>query len=147
MRETFRKIAHRTSDIVGSPWAFIIAIVVVVAWAISGPFLGYSVTWQLIINTATTISTFLMVFLIQNTQNRDGRAVHLKLDELIKASRAARDSLIDLEDVTDEELDRLQAEFIKLRTKREGRRTHAHAQSATPPHQNQTGQGGTESSL
>lgn len=137
MREIFRKIAHHTSDIVGSPWAFVVAVLVVATWAISGPFLGYSVTWQLVINTMTTILTFLMVFLIQNTQNRDGRAMQLKLDELIKASRPARDELIDLEDMSDDELDRLHAEFIKLRTKREERQARARARHESPAPQPQ----------
>jgi low affinity Fe/Cu permease len=87
-------------------------------WAITGPLLHYSEGWQLVINTGTTIVTFLMVFLIQNTQNRDARAIHLKLDELIRSMHAARNRLIDLENCTDEELDAVQAEFKKLRTRR-----------------------------
>src|ERR1041384_6153285 len=85
MREWFRRFAHRTADAVGSPWTFFAAIVVVLLWAVTGPYFRYSDTWQLIINTGTTILTFLMVFLIQNTQNRDAKAIHLKLDELIRA--------------------------------------------------------------
>lgn len=111
MNEIFRKFAHITSHIVGSPWAFIAAVLVIVVWAASGPLFGYSDTWQLVINTGTTIITFLMVFLIQNTQNRDAKAIHLKLDELIKGVKGARNSLVDLEDLTDAELKELEEEF------------------------------------
>jgi len=117
MNELFRKFAHRTSAIVGSPWSFIIAVVVIIAWAFSGPLFGFSDTWQLVINTSTTIITFLMVFLIQNTQNRDAQAIHLKLDELLRAVKEARTELVDLEDMSDEELKKLQAEFAQLRQK------------------------------
>ncbi len=99
----------------GSPWAFVAAGLVVILWAISGPLFNFSDSWQLVINTGTTILTFLMVFLIQNTQNRDAHAIHLKLDELIKAQKEARDQLIDVEDLTDEQLDALQSEFVKFR--------------------------------
>jgi len=111
MRNLFHRIAHKTSEFVGSPWAFMGAFLVIVVWAVTGPIFGYSDTWQLIINTGTTIVTFLMVFLIQNTQNRDSLAVHLKLDELIRAVSHARNKLIDLEHLEDEELDALQEEF------------------------------------
>jgi low affinity Fe/Cu permease len=114
MNELFRKFAHRTSAIVGSPWSFITAVVVIIAWAFSGPLFGFSDTWQLVINTSTTIITFLMVFLIQNTQNRDAQAIHLKLDELLRAVKEARTELVDLEDMSDEELKNLQAEFARL---------------------------------
>lgn len=110
----FHKFAHRTSEIVGNPWTFIIALLVIVAWAVLGPVAGFSDTWQLIINTATTIVTFLMVFLIQNTQNRDAKAIHLKLDELIHAAAGARDKLIDLENCSDEELAKIQEQFKRL---------------------------------
>ena len=99
----------------GTPWSFMLSLLIIIIWVISGPFFGFSDTWQLIINTGTTIITFLMVFLIQNTQNRDARAIHLKLDELIRASKKARNSLLDLEAMTDEEMDKLQAEFDKLK--------------------------------
>lgn len=99
----------------GSPWAFIIAVFVVLIWAITGPIFKFSDSWQLVINTGTTILTFLMVFLIQNTQNRDAHAIHLKLDELIKAIKEARDQLIDVEDLSDEQLDSLQKEFVRFR--------------------------------
>ena len=114
MRETFRKFAHATSLAVGSPQAFMIAFMIVVVWAATGPIFGFSNTWQLVINTGTTIVTFLMVFLIQNTQNRDSKAAHLKLDELIRASDA-RNSMVDLEELSDAELDELHREFRDLR--------------------------------
>ncbi len=99
----------------GSPWAFAVALTAIVIWALTGPMFHFSDTWQLVINTGTTIITFLMVFLIQNTQNRDARAMHLKLDELIKGVRGARTTLVDLETLSDEELDRLQHDFERLR--------------------------------
>jgi low affinity Fe/Cu permease len=110
----FRKLAQITADAVGSWWAFIVAVTVVGGWAITGPLFGFSDTWQLVINTATTIVTFLMVFLIQNTQNRDAKAMHLKLDELLRGVKEARNGLVDLENLTDEELDELQQEFRRL---------------------------------
>jgi low affinity Fe/Cu permease len=115
MNELFRKLSHRASASLGSPWAFAIALSIVLLWAFAGPLVNFSTTWQLFINTMTTILTFLMVFLIQNTQNRDARAMHLKLDELIRAVRPARDMLIDIEDMEEEELKILQDEFKKFR--------------------------------
>lgn len=115
MRERFRRFAHRTSELMGTPWAFLAAVLVIALWAVTGPIFRFSDTWQLAINTSTTIVTFLMVFLIQNTQNRDARAMHLKLDELLRAVREARTALVDLEDMTDEELDQLQHEFEQMR--------------------------------
>jgi low affinity Fe/Cu permease len=115
MREAFRRFASTTSRIVGSPWVFVAAVLLIVGWGVSGPVFGYSDTWQLVINTTTTIITFLMVFLIQNTQNRDAEAMQLKLDELIRAVHTARTSLVDLEDLTDDQLDTLREEFQKLR--------------------------------
>ena len=117
INDTFHAFARRTSDIVGSPWMFATAIVIIIAWALLGPAFHYSDTWQLVINTATTIVTFLMVFLIQNTQNRDARAIHLKLDELLHAVKGARNRLINLEDLSEEELNQLQTEFEKVRKK------------------------------
>src|SRR5207245_252425 len=108
-RDAFRVFAHRSAFMLGSAWAFTGAVLVIVVWLITGPTFHFSDTWQLIINTATTIVTFLMVFLIQNTQNRDAKAVHLKLDELIRAIKAARNELVDLEDLSDEELQKLEA--------------------------------------
>lgn len=119
MNELFRRFAHLTSQATGSPWGFILAVLTIVVWAALGPVFGYSDTWQLVINTGTTIVTFLMVFLIQNTQNRDALALHLKLDELIRAVKGARNQLVDLEDMTDEELDRLQKEFAAFRARKE----------------------------
>jgi low affinity Fe/Cu permease len=114
MRDLFREFAHRVSAAVGSPWAFLIAAAVTIAWAISGPFFGFSDTWQLVINTGTTVVTFLVVFIIQNTQNRDATAIHLKLDELIRAIRGARTNLIELEKLSDGDLQSLQQEFHRL---------------------------------
>lgn len=115
MNEFFRRFAQRTSAVVGSPWSFMIAVAVIVVWAVTGPLFGFSDTWQLVINTSTTIVTFLMVFLIQNTQNRDAKAIHLKLDELIRGVEKARNRLVDLEHMSDEELDELQKEFQAFR--------------------------------
>lgn len=114
MRELFRKFAQMTSAAVGSSWAFILAVLVIVVWAATGPMFHYSDTWQLVINTSTTIITFLMVFLIQNTQNRDAKAIHLKLDELIKGVKGARTRLVNLEQLSDADLERLQKEFERL---------------------------------
>jgi low affinity Fe/Cu permease len=114
MRQAFRWFAHEVSDVVGSPWAFLLAILAIVAWASTGSYFHYSDTWQLVINTGTTIVTFLMVFLIQNTQNRDAKAMALKLDELIRAVEGARNRLVRLEDMSDDELAHLQQEFERL---------------------------------
>jgi low affinity Fe/Cu permease len=114
-REVFRKVAHATAAAIGSPYAFLIGILAIAAWAACGPMLGYSNTWQLVINTGTTIATFLVVFLIQNTQNRDSQAIHLKLDELIRSAKTARNKLLDIEELPDEELARLEDEFRRLR--------------------------------
>jgi low affinity Fe/Cu permease len=115
MNEIFRKFAHTASEVVGSSGTFIVALAAIVAWVMLGPYFHYSDTWQLVINTATTIVTFLMVFLIQNTQNRDAKAIHLKLDELIRSVKGARNRLVDLENLSDKELARLQQEFQRLR--------------------------------
>ena len=114
MSDLFRKFAHWTSEMVGSAWAFILAVVIIVVWGVTGPLYGFSDTWQLIINTGTTIITFLMVFLIQNTQNRDAKAIHLKLDELIKANEGARNSMINLDKLSDEQLAELEAEYKRI---------------------------------
>ena len=110
----FRRFAKATAAGIGSPIAFVLAFLIVVGWAVSGPFFGFSETWQLVINTGTTIITFLVVFMIQNTQNRDSKAVHLKLDELIRVMEKARNELVDIEDKADEELDKFQEEFRHL---------------------------------
>lgn len=120
IRDAFGVFARKTSSVLGSAWAFVAAILIIVVWAATGHTFGYSDTWQLIINTGTTIVTFLMVFLIQNTQNRDAKAVHLKLDELIRALGGARNKLVDLEKLSDDDLKALEAEFEKLRKKAEG---------------------------
>jgi low affinity Fe/Cu permease len=112
--DLFRRIASRASHGVGSPWAFIGAAAVVLLWALTGPLFHYSDTWQLVINTSTTIVTFLMVFLIQNTQNRDSHALHLKLDELIRSNDFARNRLMCLEELDDREIEELQHEFDRL---------------------------------
>jgi len=109
---------------VGTAWAFAGAVVVVLVWLLTGPTFQFSDTWQLVINTATTVVTFLMVFLIQNTQNRDAKVVHLKLDELIRALKSARNELVDLEDLSDEELKKLEQQFQKLRRKAENDGKH-----------------------
>ncbi len=117
MKNLFRIFAQKTSQTVGSSWAFILAVLVIVVWAATGSVFHYSDTWQLVINTGTTIITFLMVFLIQNTQNRDAKAIHLKLDELIRGVKGARTHLVELEELSDEELERLQEQFTRLRRK------------------------------
>ena len=114
MRDAFRTFASRAAEWVGTPGAFVAGLGLIVLWALTGPLFGYSDTWQLVVNTATTIVTFLMVFLIQNTQNRDARAIHLKLDELIRGVKGARTAMVALENSTDEELAELQAEFDRL---------------------------------
>jgi low affinity Fe/Cu permease len=119
VQDAFRLFARRSSAVLGSAWAFAIALFIVVIWALTGPTFHYSDTWQLIINTGTTIVTFLMVFLIQNTQNRDAKAVHLKLDEMIRALKNARNELVDLEELSDEDLKKLESEFKRVREKAE----------------------------
>src|SRR5690349_20251810 len=114
----FSHAAAATATAMGTPWAFLGAAGVIVAWALAGPLFHFRDTWQLVINTGTTIVTFLMVFLIQNTQNRDAKAIHLKLDELIRSIKGARNTLIDLEELSEEELDNLQRQFGKLRRRR-----------------------------
>jgi low affinity Fe/Cu permease len=117
--DAFRIFARRSSSVLGSAWVFAGAIVIIVVWALTGPMFHYSNTWQLIINTGTTIVTFLMVFLIQNTQNRDAKAAHLKLDEIIRAVKGARNELIDLEKLADEDLTSLEKQFERVRKKAE----------------------------
>jgi low affinity Fe/Cu permease len=117
-RHHFSEIARKASTALGSAWAFLAACVLVLLWMVTGPLFGFSDAWQLVINTGTTIVTFLMVFLIQNTQNRDSRALHLKLDELIRSTQTARNQLIDLENCTDEELERVEQEFATAKDRR-----------------------------
>jgi low affinity Fe/Cu permease len=143
MNELFRRFAATISHGVGSPAAFILAAATIVVWAFLGPFFDYSDSWQLVINTATTIVTFLMVFLIQNTQNRDAKAIHLKLDELIRGLQGARNRLVDLENLTDAELDVLQQEFQRVRqraTERLG--DHATMERSEPSRTGRTNHGG-----
>ena len=117
--DAFRVFARHSAGALGSAWAFAGALLVVLVWILTGPTFHFSDTWQLVINTATTIVTFLMVFLIQNTQNRDAKAVHLKLDELISALKDARNELVDLEDLSDEELKKLEEQFKRMRKRAE----------------------------
>lgn len=119
MEKTFRSFAQRVSEIVGSPIAFIIAVMIIIVWAISGTFFNHSDTWQLVINTSTTIVTFLIVFLIQNTQNRESKAINLKLDELILSVKTARNKMINVEELTDMELQALEEKFRKLANRKQ----------------------------
>jgi len=123
--DAFRIFARRSSMILGSAWAFAGAVLVILIWILTGPTFHFSDTWQLIINTATTIITFLMVFLIQNTQNRDAKAVHLKLDEIIRALKGARNELVDLEELSDEDLKELEKQFQRIRKTAERDGNHA----------------------
>src|SRR5512147_3213308 len=118
---TFGHFAARVSRYVGSSWLFMAAVALVLIWGITGPIFHYSDTWQLVINTATTIVTFLMVFLIQNTQNRDARAIHLKLDEIIRSIRHAHNDMIDIEKLSDQELEELAKTYERLREESERR--------------------------
>lgn len=119
MNQLFRKFSVAAANALGSSWMFIANVLLILVWLVAGPFFHYSDTWQLIVNTATTVFTYLAVFLIQNTQNRDATAIHLKLDELIKGVGGARTRLVNLQDLSDEELEALQKEFKHLR------KTHA----------------------
>jgi low affinity Fe/Cu permease len=130
MNQAFRKFSIAAANALGSSWMFIVNVLLILVWLVAGPFFHYSDTWQLIVNTATTVFTYLAVFLIQNTQNRDATAIHLKLDELIKGVGGARTSLVNLEKLSDEELTALQDEFNRLRalhSKSDGKGTSATA--------------------
>jgi low affinity Fe/Cu permease len=118
MQEIFRRLAHKSATLMGSSLSFMAALGLILAWLLSGPLFHFSDTWQLVINTSTTIITFLMVFLIQNTQNRDSHALHLKLDELIRSNKQARNRLLALEDLSDAEMQALQLEFEQLRDRK-----------------------------
>jgi len=133
IRDAFRASAHATASAIGSPYAFAAAVLVIVVWAATGPLFHYSDTWQLIINTGTTVVTFLVVFMIQNTQNRDSRAIHLKLDELIRAVDTARNRMVDIEDVSEEELAELAREFRRVRDEPDARRAAARSVAVRPP--------------
>jgi low affinity Fe/Cu permease len=115
IRKRFRQFATWSADVVGSPWAFLVSIGLILAWVLSGPRFQYSENWQLVMNTGTNVITFLMVFLIQAMQNRDSKVMQLKLDELLRAVKSARTHLVSLEQMSDAELDDLQAEFQRLR--------------------------------
>ena len=115
VNEVFHLLAHQAARAAGTPWAFIAGLGAIIVWGITGPLFGFSDTWQLVVNTATTIITFLMVFLIQNTQNRDAEVLQLKLDELIRAVKGARNQLIDLEEMSESEIRNMEEEFRRLR--------------------------------
>jgi low affinity Fe/Cu permease len=117
MKEKFRRIAESAAHAVGTYWAFLLALVVVVVWALTGPYFNYSDTWQLVINTGTTVVTFLMVFLIQNTQNRATRIVTLKLDELLRGVEGSRTGFVQLDHMSDQDLKLIQQEFTRMREK------------------------------
>ena len=123
----FQVFAATASRLVGTKWAFAAAIALIVGWAVAGPYFHYSDTWQLVVNTATTVVTFLIVFLIQNTQNRDAKAIHLKLDEIIRSIHVAHNEMIDIEKLSDEELERLSAEYEQIRKEGKARRSEASA--------------------
>src|SRR5438094_2921842 len=123
------RFSRAVTEWAGTSWAFAVALAVIIVWAATGPIFGFSDTWQLVINTGTTIVTFLMVFLIQNTQNRDAKALHLKLDELIRSKKGARNKLVDLEDCTDEELKEIEEEFKRLRERAAHREKQHHTKS------------------
>jgi low affinity Fe/Cu permease len=114
MREFFRKFSQKTSEVVGSPAAFFIAVGFIMIWLLTGSLFHFSDTWQIVINTFTTIITFLMIFLIQNTQNRDAKALHLKLDELIRSIHGARNAMVNIEELSDDDLDLLQKQFRRI---------------------------------
>src|SRR6185436_10134846 len=123
MKTAFHKFAAMAADAMGSSWAFLVALAAVILWAALGPHYHYSDTWELVINTGTTIVTFLMVFLIQHTQNRDAKALHLKLDELLHAVSGARNRLVHLEELSDEELNALELEFHRVHAQKERERS------------------------
>jgi low affinity Fe/Cu permease len=126
MNEWFRVFAAKASVVLGSPWAFALAIAIIALWVMTGPVFGFSDTWQLIINTSTTIVTFLMVFLIQNTQNRTSDAMQIKLDEVIRAMGEARSEMIDVESLSQEQVDHLKEQFARLG---EDERSHGEQQA------------------
>ena len=122
----FRKFSIAAAEALGSPWLFVANVFLILLWLASGPVFHYSDTWQLLVNTATTVITYLAVFLIQNTQNRDSKAVHLKLDELISTVEGARNRLVDLQNLSDDELQDLQDQFQRLRQRASHNPVHAH---------------------
>jgi low affinity Fe/Cu permease len=131
-RSGFTRFAKWTAKAAGRPLTFTIAVLVIAAWAITGPLFGFSDTWQLVINTGTTIVTFLMVFLIQNTQNRDAEAIQVKLDELIRLSEGGHNVLLDLEELEDEELDRIRESYCKIAEEARERLRRGQGDTGTP---------------
>jgi low affinity Fe/Cu permease len=117
--DIFRIFARKSSKMLGSAWSFAVAAIIIVVWGVTGPAFHFSDTWQLVINTGTTIVTFLMVFLIQNTQNRDSKAMQLKLDEVVRAVQGARNELVNLQELPDEDLTKLEGQFKRVREKAE----------------------------
>ncbi len=117
MHDLFRRFAERTAHAAGTPWSFVLAVLTIIIWGASGSYFHYSDTWQLVINTSTTIITFMMVFLIQNTQNRETRIVSLKLDELLRGVEGARTGMVQLDHMSDEDLEHVRQEFTRLREK------------------------------
>ncbi len=144
MGNGFQTFATMASCWVGSKWSFLGAVFIIIAWAAVGPYFHYSDTWQLVVNTATTIVTFLMVFLIQNTQNRDARAIHLKLDEIIRAIQPARNEMINIEKLSDDELEMLSESFKKIRFGCESRKRSA---NRTGKHVKKDGEGSAKQSV
>ena len=126
LNQRFRKFSIAAAEALGSPWLFVANVFLILLWLASGPVFHYSDTWQLLVNTATTVITYLAVFLIQNTQNRDSKAVHLKLDELISTVEGARNRLVDLQNLSDDELQDLQDQFQRLRQRANHSAVHAH---------------------
>ena len=126
LNQGFRKFSIAAAEALGSPWLFVANVFLILLWLASGPVFHYSDTWQLLVNTATTVITYLAVFLIQNTQNRDSKAVHLKLDELISTVEGARNRLVDLQNLSDDELQDLQDQFQRLRQRANHSPVHAH---------------------
>jgi low affinity Fe/Cu permease len=129
MNERFRKFALCVARFAGTPVAFMVSFTIIVVWAVVGPFFHFSDSWQLVINTSTTIVTFLMVFLIQNMQNRDAKAIHLKLDELIRAVKGARNNLVALENLSEEELELLERQFSRIAEKHRHHIADSHSEA------------------
>jgi low affinity Fe/Cu permease len=133
MRKFFRSFAQRSAELVGSPGSFLVGLICILVWAACGPYFHYSDTWQLIINSGSSVITFLMVFLIQSTQNRDAKVVHLKLDELIRAVTSARNHLVHLENLSDEDLEVLEKEFQRLHDRIHKPTKELDSRSSGPP--------------
>ena len=127
-QERFSRFARTSADALGSPITFAVNCALVLVWLSAGPIFGYSDTWQLLVNTVTTVLTYLAVFILQNSQNRDSKAIHLKLDELIRAMKGARNSLVDIDEYSDAELQALEIQFKKL-----AERAHAERRSRVGP--------------